>query len=97
MVQKISSKRTFTDILNHHCDLDLEHSNPIFPQDTPAYNAVRSNQIWLQTNQQFRGYSRNSHIFYHISPCCDLDIEDSEPLFLHDTPPHNNTPPYQVW
>ena len=25
---------TVTDILNLRCDLDLEHSNPIFPQDT---------------------------------------------------------------
>ena len=34
--------------------------------------------------------------FDYISPCCDLDIEDSEPIFLHDTSPHDYTPPYQV-
>ena len=28
--EKISSGQTFTDILNIHCDLDLECSNPIF-------------------------------------------------------------------
>ena len=28
--EKISSGQTFTDILNLRCDLDLEHSNPIF-------------------------------------------------------------------
>ena len=38
-------------ILNFHCDLDLEHSNPIFPQDTLAYDAVLPNQVWLQTDQ----------------------------------------------
>ena len=43
MVQKISSGQTFTDILNLCCDLDLEHSNPIFPKDTPAYDVVLSN------------------------------------------------------
>ena len=32
----------FTDILNLHCDLDLEHSTPIFPQNSPAYDAVLS-------------------------------------------------------
>ena len=32
-----------------------------------------------------------------MSPHCDLDIEDSEPIFLHDTPPHGNTPQNQVW
>ena len=42
VVQKIPSGQTFTDILNH-CDLDLERSNPILPQDTLAYNAVLPN------------------------------------------------------
>ena len=45
-VQKISSGQTFTDILNLRCDLDLERSNPVFPKDTPAYDAVPSNQVW---------------------------------------------------
>ena len=53
----------FTDIFNLQCDLDLERSNPIFfPQDTLAYNAVLPNWVWLQTDQQFRRYSRNSQI-----------------------------------
>ena len=75
-VQKISSGQTFTDNLNLHWDLDLECSNSIFPQDTTAYDAVLSNQVWLQMDQQFGRYSRNSHVFDHISPHCDLDIED---------------------
>ena len=62
MVQKISSGQTFTNILNLRCDLDLERSNPIFPQDTPDYNAVLANKVWLQIDQQFRRYNRNSHI-----------------------------------
>ena len=32
VVQKILSRQTFTNILNLRCDLDLECSNPIFPQ-----------------------------------------------------------------
>ena len=55
VVQKISSRQTFTNILNLCCDLDLQSSNPIFPQDTPAYvsyDAVLSYQIWLHTDQQ---------------------------------------------
>ena len=63
---------------------------PFFPQNTPAYDATLSNQVWLQTDQQFRRYSKNN-------PHCDLDIHDSEPIFPHDTLPHDNTPPYQVW
>ena len=52
VVQKVSSKQTFTNILNLRCDLDFEHSSPIFPQDTPTYDAVLSNQVWLQMDQQ---------------------------------------------
>ena len=52
----------FTDIFNLRCDLDLERSNSIFPQDTLAYNVVLSNRVWLQTDQQFGRYSRNCHI-----------------------------------
>ena len=52
-VQKISSRHTFTNILNLHCDLDLESSKPISAQDTLAYNVALSNQIWLQTDQEY--------------------------------------------
>ena len=41
-IRKISSRQTFTDISNLHSDLDLECSNPILSQDTPAYVAVLS-------------------------------------------------------
>ena len=44
------------------CDLDLQPSNPIFQQDTLAYDAVLANQVWLQMDPQFRRYSKNSHI-----------------------------------
>ena len=74
MVQKISSGQTFTNILNLRCDLDLECSNPIFPQGTLAYDAVLSNEVWLQIAY-----------FDYISPHCDLDIEHSEPFFLRDS------------
>ena len=62
VIQKILSRQTFTDILNLLCDLDLDRSNPIFSQNTPAYDAVLSNQVWLQTDLQFRRCNRNSHI-----------------------------------
>ena len=83
-IQKVSSGQTFTDILNLCCDFGLECSNPIFSQDTLASDAVLSNQVWLQMDQQFRKYSRKSYSDYE-SPHSDLDIADSEPIFLHDT------------
>ena len=58
----IPSGQTFTDIFNLRCDSDLEHSNPIFPQNTLAYDGVLSNQVWLQMDQQFRRYSGNGQI-----------------------------------
>ena len=185
--KKRSSRQTFTDILNLSLWPWPLTQNPIFQQNTPAYDAVLSNQVWLQTDQQFRRYNRNSHIliilalavtftlstvgydaawpyqvwrqnilwfrrchpdkhslafwtfavtltlkavipffkrtlqltmlYYQtkfgckrtssledivkivisLSPCCDLDIEVSEPTFPHDILPHDNTTPYQVW
>lgn len=32
-----------------------------------------------------------------MSPNCNLDLEDSTPMFLHDTLVHDGAPPYQVW
>ena len=55
--------QSFTNILNLHCDLDLERNNQILQQDILAYYAVLLNQVWLQTDQQFRRYSRNSQFW----------------------------------
>ena len=33
----------------------------------------------------------------YISPHYDLELEDSKPIFLHDTLAHDGTSPYQVW
>ena len=49
-------------ISNLNCDLDLERRNPIFPQDTQSYDAVLPYQARLQMDQQFRRYSKHSHI-----------------------------------
>ena len=69
---------------------------PFFPQDPPVYDAVLSIQVWLQTDQQFRTYGKKYSYFDYISPRYDFDIQDSEPIFLHDTSPRDDTPPYQV-
>ena len=43
--RKKSPGKTFIDILNLLCDLEIERSNPIFQQDTLALDAVLSNQF----------------------------------------------------
>ena len=35
--------------------------------------------------------------FDQMSPHCDPELEDSEPIFLHDTLAHDDASPYQVW
>ena len=55
-----------------------------FSQDTLAYDGVSSDQVWLPRNQQFRRYSRKSY-FDHMSPCCDLDLENRNQFFFHMT------------
>ena len=94
VVQKILSRQTFTTICR---DLDLEHSNPFFPQDSPAYDAVLSNQVWLETDQQFKRYSKNSHILVIKALAVTLTLKIMNQFFPHDTSPRDNTPPYQVW
>ena len=56
VVQKISSN------IHWHFELLLLPWNTILKQVTPTYDDVLSNQVWLQTDQQFRRYSRNNHI-----------------------------------
>ena len=34
-------------------------------------------------------------VTFDVSPDCDL--EDSKPIFLHDTVAHDNPSPYQAW
>ena len=58
VIPKILSGQAYTDILNLRCDLDLEHNHSFFPpHDTLAYDTILSNQVWLQTDQQFRRYN----------------------------------------
>ena len=84
----------FTDILIY---LDLEHSNQIFSQNTPAYNNIPSIQVWLQEDKRFSRYSWNCLFFYYINLCYNLDHEDSKPIFLQDALAHDNAWPYHVW
>ena len=36
-------------------------------------------------------------IFDQMSSNCDPELEDSKPIFLHDTVAHDVALPYQVW
>ena len=85
--------KTFTNILNLHCDHNLECSNhAVLPQVTLAYDVVLSNQVWLQMDQNSADIAKivifsskvkqKLSFFGYISPCCGLDIEDSQPILF---------------
>ena len=48
--------------------------------------------MWLQKDLQFHRHD----ILDQMSPHCDLELEDSKPIFLHDTMAHGDALPYQV-
>ena len=50
-------------VLNTHWHLDLENNNLIWTQNTPAYDVVPSNKMWLQKDHQFSKYGRNGHVW----------------------------------
>ena len=91
--------QTFTGVLNLHCDLDLEYRKTTFSQDTPAYEHVLSNQVGRQK------ISSSEHMIEIVMislyepklSYCDLDLEDSNPFFAHDTLAYNDVTPYWVW
>ena len=74
-VQKILSGQTLIDILKFYCDCDPEQSKSVFSQDT------RSNQVWLQTDQKFRTYSRNSNILIMYTSTVTLTLKIANQFF----------------
>ena len=52
MLQKISSGKNIHHNLNLHCDLDLEHSFPIFSHNTPAHDVSELVDVLSPVNHQ---------------------------------------------
>ena len=94
-VQKIPGQ-TFTIILNLHCDLDLECSNQIFPQGTPAYDAVLLNQVWLQQTCSLEDIVATVIVWLYKPFSATLllkTVNQCSCMKLH-TPPHINAAQY---
>ena len=57
--------------------------------------------MYHQTKFGCQGFNSSEDIvescFDHMSPCCDLDLEDSKPIFFEDNLAHDEASPYQVW
>ena len=60
----------------------LKSSNLLFPQNTLAYDAVLSNKVWLQTDQQFRRYIRSSHILIIWALAVILTLKTVNKIFF---------------
>ena len=94
MIQKISSRQTFTDILNL-----LGLLNAVVPffhmtlQFMMLYYYTKFACKWTASLEDIVKIV----ILDRISPRRDLDIEDSEAVILHNISSHENKPPYQVW
>ena len=96
----MSSGQVFPDNLNPHCDLDLENSNPnLYAHDAPAPDD-QMHHCSKSGCERFRSsgdnYGRKQMFFVgffkELSPYLeDLDLEDTNTTFPHDTPGHGVT------
>lgn len=57
-------------------------------QDSPAYDDAPSHKHWLQKVQQFRRL--RDKLVEDLNSHCNLDLENSNPTFLHDSLAHDD-------
>ena len=76
-------------------DFDLEHSNLKLSHNTLVQDHACNFNYIKFGGKRFR--TSGGYFTEDLSPHCDLDLEDSNPNFLHDTQGHNDAPSYQVW
>ena len=86
-------------ILNVCCDLDTEHSNPMFSPGNMAYG-----DLLLKFGCKNNSFGCKQIIVENytiemvmLSPQCDLDLQDSNPLWSHNISPQKAAALCQVW
>ena len=79
-----------------HCDFDFANKNPIFKQNSPAYDDVPSKLNLVAKSSVVSVDMTKTFISDNLSTHCDLDLEDNKPIFLNDTLAHDNASQYQV-
>ena len=99
MIHKISSRLTLTDTFNLGCDIDLEHSSPIFSLDTSLlmmiYHQIEFGCKRLTGLELIKKNSRNRHISIIQAHTVTLTLKIKS--LLHDIPAHGSAPQCQVW
>ena len=96
---EILSRQTFIEVQNLHCDLTLNTAKQPFHKTLQLINMHCQTKLVAQTNQQFRTYNRNSHIWLYEPKFnyYDLDVGDGNPFFTYDALAYNDVSPYWVW
>ena len=78
--------------MNLHCDLDLENNNLIFlykpHQLMMMYHSIKSGYKKISSSEDMV----ETVIVDQMSPHTDPELEDSKPIFLHDTLAHDVAP-----
>ena len=96
--EEISSKWTFTGILDHFCDLDLDQNRAI----QSFYRTIQIMMMYHPIKWGCKKITRTADvvetlILDYMSPHYDPELEDSKPDFVHDTLAHDDASPYQIW
>ena len=89
-------QQTFTDILNFAVTLTLNAVIPFFHWTLRLVMLCYQTKFGCKPTRSLQD-TTEIIIFDYINPCCDLDIEQSEPFFLHDTLAYDAARPCQVW
>ena len=63
--------------MNNHCDPGLEHSNPVFSQDTPVYGDVYQTKLGCKRTTSSED-TLEAIMSDYVCPHCDLYLDDTE-------------------
>ena len=101
VVQKILDEQTFIDILNLCSDQDLAVTRTFHKSIQFSHKTLWLIMMYHQTKFRCRTISSSEETVETVilwwDKICDLDLEGSTPIFLHDILAHNDTLSYQVW
>ena len=89
VVQKIYDTQRFNEVLNGYCNFGLENNNSISTHILKLMIMYR--QIKIDCKKLSSSVDMvESVIFDYMSLQCDIDLEDSKPIFLHNTLAHED-------
>ena len=82
--------------VNPHSDLDPEESYPKCSPATTAHDDVPPCKLSFVAKGSTAHGIWSSNFVGELNPCCDFDLENSNPIFLHDTLPRRSAK-HKIW